>query len=484
MRNPTAAATDCCSEPLLFQDLGSRTVVADFTAGHLSSDGGCLLLSQVDRAFGVSRRLAACFTDSRNPLFIDHTLEELIAQRLHALALGYEDINDHDTLRRDPLLAVAAGKIDPLGAHRRQARGQALAASSTLNRLELGNTKSSRYHKLKHDPLKVRDAVLAMGLRCLPRGCRELILDLDLMGHLLHGLQEGRHFNAYYDGWCYQPLYVVCGNAVLWAQLRTGDADLEADVVAALEVILPILRHRFPEARIIVRGDSGFCREGIMRFCEDKGVYYVLGMARNAVLVDRLSPQLVAAAAKRILAGVASAREYAEFEYQTTKSWSRSRRVIGKAEVMEAGPNPRFIVTNLPKGGFKGEAGSAERMAAAELYEKLYCERGNMENILKQQTLDLQADRMSTHYLISNQLRLWMATLAYLLLERMRALCLHGTELASATVGTIRGRLLKVAASVKISVRRVYVQFCSAFPLQRVFRLAQSRLRDLPAASD
>ncbi len=347
--------------------------------------------------------------------------------------------------------------------------------------MELSNSKTSRYHKLSHDPIKLRDAVLELGLRCLPSDAGELVLDLDLMGHLVHGLQEGRHFSAYYDGWCYQPLYVVCGTTVLWAQVRQGDADLDADVEAALSVILPALRRRFPKTRILVRGDSGFCRESIMQYCEEQTppVHYVLGLPKNPVLLAKLEPHLVAAEEKRGFNEAASAREFTEFEYQTKTSWSRPRRVVGKAEVMEAGRNPRFIVTSLPAGGFKAEPDSKDRFGTQDMYEKIYCARGNMENILKQQTLDLNADRMSTHHLAGNQLRLWLATLAYLMLERMRALCLHGTELAVATAGTIRLKLLKVAATVRISVRRVHVQYCSAFPLQAVFRLAQRRLAGL-----
>jgi hypothetical protein len=323
-----------------------------------------------------------------------------------------------------------------------------------------------------------------MAIRCLPKHSREIILDLDLMGHLVHGLQEGRHFSAYYDGYCYQPLYVVCGSVVLWAQLRSGDTDPKEDVIAALREIIPALRQRCPRARIIVRGDSGFCRDELMTFCEGQNrVYYVLGLARNPVLVERVQRLLDAAAAKRCLCGLSSAREFTEFEYQTHTSWSRSRRVVAKAEVMAQGPNPRFVVTSLPASGFQEEEKSADRFAPQRLYEEVYCERGNMENVLKQQVLDLQADRLSTHYLASNQLRLWLATFAYLLLERLRTLTLGGTELARATAGTIRLKLLKVAAAVTVSVRRVYVRLCSAFPLQSVFRTCQERLMNLSLSS-
>jgi Transposase DDE domain group 1 len=465
-------------QSLFFDDLGCRRVQADFSGGHLSSDGGVLFLRQIDRGLGVSRTLASCFMDRRNQVFVDHKVEELLAQRLHGLALGYEDLNDHDTLRLDPLLAVAAGKLDPLGEDRLQDQGHALAAPSTLNRLELSNNKSTRYHKIAHDPEKIKNALLTMALRCLPKRATEIILDLDCMGHLVHGLQEGRHFSAYYDGYCYQPLYVVCGNIVLWAQLRMGDTDPKEDVVAALAQIIPALRKRCPKARILVRGDSGFCREELMVFCEGRDqVHYVLGLAKNPVLVRRMEEQLFWAAAKRCLCGTASSREFNEFEYQTRESWSRVRRVVGKAEVTAQGENPRFVVTNLPAEGFAQDP--LGPLTAAVIYEQVYCPRGNMENVLKQQVLDLEADRMSTHYLASNQLRLWLASLAYLLMERFRSLTLQGTQLANATAGTIRVKLLKVAAAVTFSVRRVHVQFCTAFPLQSIFLQCHQRLKDL-----
>ena len=461
------------NQPFLFDDLGSRRVQADFSGGHLSSDGGVLLLRQIDRGLGISRTLAQCFSDQRNPVLIDHSVEELCAQRLHALALGYEDLNDHDTLRLDPLLAVAAGKKDPFGEDRLQDKGIALASPSTLNRLELSNNKATRCHKISHDAKKVEEALLQTAVRCLPKHADELILDLDLMGHLLHGLQEGRHFSKYYDGYCYQPLYVVCGSVPLWAQLRTGDCDAKEDVLGALAKIIPAIRRRSPKTRIVVRGDSGFCREELMAFCEgQEEVYYVLGLAKNSVLVEQVERPLFWAAVQRCLTGQGSSREFSEFEYQTVSSWSRSRRVVAKAEVTPEGNNPRFVVTNLPQEGF----GQGE-LSAQGIYEDTYCGRGNMENVLKQQVLDLEADRMSTHYMASNQLRLWLATFAYLLMDRLRALTLQGTELASATAGTIRVKLLKVAASLKVSVRRVYVQFCSAYPMQEIFALCLKRLK-------
>jgi hypothetical protein len=467
-------------QALFFDDLGTRKVQADFSGGHLSSDGGVLFLRQVDHGLGLTRRLAQCFRDLRDPAWVDHEVKQLLAQRLYGLALGYEDLNDHGRLRLDHLLAVACDKTDPLGQDRvrPEHRGVALAAPATLNRLELSNGKVSAAHKLPHDPAKVEACLLEMGVRCLPKHAREVVLDLDAMGHRLHGMQEGRHFNAYYDDYCYLPLYVFAGDLPLWAQLRTCDHGVAHGVVEALAKIVAAIRRRCRRARIIVRGDSGFGVEEIMAWCEGQPeVYYCLGLAKNSVLIEQLGPALAQARARHCLTG-GTTRAFTEFRYRTRTSWSQSRRVIGKAEVMSGGDNPRFVVTNLPKEGFAGEP-DRERFQPARLYEELYCARGEMENKLKQQVLDLKADRMSTQLEVSNQLRLWLATLAYLLMERVRTLGCHGTELARATVGTLRVRLLKVAAQVRISVRRVYVQFNSAFPMQEVFTRCQRRLRAL-----
>lgn len=487
MKTPftAASATDCKVQPLLFQDLGSRKVTADFAGGTLSSEGGVLLLRQADAALGLTQRLAECFADGRAQVYVDHSVRQLVAQRIYGLALGYEDLNDHDWLRLDPLLATACDKLDPLGGDRFNPahRGVALAGASTLNRLELSNNKSTRAHKLTHDPRQIEACLLQLGVRCLPKHAEEIVVDLDAMGHRLHGQQEGRHYQAYYADYCYLPLYVFVGDFPLWAQLRTSDKDGADGVVPALAKIVTAIRQRCRRARIIVRGDSGFCREEIMAWCErQKDVYYCLGLAKNPVLVERLGPALAGARMRWCLCGAASVREFMEFEYQTVRSWSRTRRVIGKAEVTAQGPNPRFVVTSLPAGGFKGDP-DPTRFTPARLYEALYCARGEMENVLKQQTLDLQADRLSTHYLASNQLRLWLAALAYLLLERVRTFGLAGTELAQATVGSVRLKLLKVAAQVRVSVRRVYVQLSSAYPLQSLFRLCQRRLAALAPAS-
>ena len=480
-----SSGTDCKEQRLLFQDLGSRQVVADFTGGTLSSDGGALLLRQVDVHLGLTQTLAQCFTDARQQVYVDHSVPQLLAQRIYGQALGYEDLNDHDRLRLDPLLATACDKRDPLGEDRFNPadRGIALAGASTLNRLELSNNRQSRCHKVQHDPAQIEACLLKLGVRCLPKHAVEVVVDLDAMGHLVHGTQEGRHFNAFYRDYCYLPLYIFVGDIPLWAQLRTSDHSAAHGVVPALERVIAAIRQRCHQARIIVRGDSGFCREEIMAWCEAQPeVYYCLGLAKNSVLLEKLGRALADARARYCLCGAASVRGFTEFEYQTQKSWSRLRRVVGKAEVMAGGDNPRFIVSNLPAEGFKDEAARA-RFTPARLYEELYCARGEMENKLKQQVLDLQADRLSSHHLASNQLRLWFATFGYLLMERLRALGLAGTDLARATIGNVRLKLLKVAAQVRVSVRRAYVQLSSAYPLPELFCLCQRRLSRLAWSS-
>jgi hypothetical protein len=472
---------------MLFQELGSRQVVADFSGGHLSSDGGVLLLRQIDNGLGVTRSLAGCFTDWRDARFVEHSLSELLAQRVHALALGYEDLNDHSHLRLDPLLAVAAGKLDPLGGNRCEAnRGQALAAPSTLNRLELGNNKAGRYHKIGHDPEAIAATLLEMGVRALPAHTREVILDFDSSDDPLHGQQEGRFFNGFYREYCYLPLFCFVGDVILWAELQTADHHGSTGTLGALQKIVPALRKRFPRLRIIVRGDSGFCRESIMAWCEEHGLFYCLGLSRNVRLESILAPTMDRARQKFALCGGVSVRSYADFFYKTRDGWTRKRRVIGKAEVTASGINPRFIVTNLPPEGFADDPANPKgegRFSPGRLYEETYCGRGQMENMVKQMQLDLHATRMSTHCLASNQLRLWFSAFAYLLLERLRALTLGGSVLARASVGTIRLRLFKVAAQVTVSVRRVYIQLASAHPLQGLFAHCLKALRGLAPAA-
>ena len=456
----------------------------DFSGGTLSSDGGSPLLRQIDASLGLTRTLAGCFSDRRHQNFVEHSTQQLLAQRIYGLVLGYEDLNDHGQLRRDPVLAAACGKPDPLGQDRVNPddRGMPLAAPATLNRLELSNNKQTRCHKLPHDPAKVEACLLEMGVRCLQKHANEVVIDLDSMGHLVHGLQEGRHYIDYYGDYCYLPLYMVVGDVLLWAQLRTSDKGGADGVVPALAQVVAAVRRRCQGARIIVRGDSGFCVEEIMAWCETQPeVYYCFGLAKNSVLVGKLTPALVTARMRYCLCGAPSVREFAEFEYQTQTSWSRPRRVVGKAEVMTGGDNPRFIVTSLPAQSFAGDKDRA-RFTPTRLYEELYCARGEMENVLKQQVLDLQADKLSTHFLASNQLRLWLAGFAYQLLERLRTLGCQGTELARATAGSLRLKLLKVAARVTVSVRRVYIQLSSTYTRTDLFRLCHARLMQLAPA--
>jgi hypothetical protein len=442
-------------------------VAVDFSGGHLSSDGGAVLLRQVDQSIGLSRQLAGCFVDRRDARFVEHEVRELVAQRLNALALGYEDLNDHADLRRDPLLAVAAGKRDPLAERRSESdRGRALAAPATLQRMETAvDHAGSRYHRLAAQPERMRELLLRQGVRTLDQTTREVIVDFDATDARLHGAQQGRFFHGYYGDYCYLPLLAYLGAVPVWAELRTADGDAAHGTVEALAAIVTAVRRRCPQARIVVRGDSGFCREELMVWCEAHGVFYVLGLARNARLLDLLAPTLARARERACLCG-GRTREFADFAYRTLDSWSRARRVVGKAEILGDKDNPRFIVTNL----------AAADHAAAPLYEDVYCGRGDMENAVKEHQLDLFGERLSCAGFASNEVRLLLASFAQLLLERLRAIGLRGTALAQATAGTIRVQLLKIAAQVTVSVRRVHVRLCRAFARRDVFARAHAQL--------
>jgi len=442
-----------------------------------------LLLRQIDEGLGISRSLARCFDDARNPLLIEHSVRELVAQRLLGMAAGYEDLNDHNLLRLDPLFAVAVGKEDPLGSGRAEKdQGKALASAPTLNRLELGNNKNTPCHKISADHEAIEEDLLRMGVRCLPKHSLEVVIDLDTTDDPLHGHQEGRFFHGFYGCYCYLPLFAFVGSVPLWAQLRTSDGDAAHGAVDALKKIVAAVRKRCPKARIIVRADSGFCRQELMAWCETQQpvVYYCLGLARNSRLRELIDEKFARVRESAILCG-GVARGFTEFQYQTLKSWTRSRRVIAKAEILQDKDNPRFIVTNLPAEGFEDQQQSADRFCAQKCYEDFYCARGDMENQIKQQYLDLEADRTSSHWMASNQLRLWFSAFALLLFQRLRTLGLQGTELAKATAGTIRQRLLKIGALVTVSTRRVYVRLASAFPLQKLFAQVHRALAGLVA---
>ena len=460
--------TDCTPHQFEFQGLTRRTVVASFDGGTLSSDGGVLLLAEVDRRLGLLEQFAACFKDHRNPDLVEHSVEELVRQRVFGLALGYEDLNDHDELRTDPLLASVVGKADPTGSDRRQEqdRGKPLAGKSTLNRLELGTVKQDRYRKISLDTEAVDRFFVDVFLAAHQQAPAEIVLDLDATDDPLHGEQEGRFFHGYYGGYCYLPLYIFCGSHLLCARLREANADASFGAVDELARIVARIRQSWPEVRIIVRGDSGFAREELMSWCESHNVDFVLGLARNARLQRALGGELTQARTLFEESGKA-ARVFKDFVYRTKKSWSRQRRVVGKAEHLSKGANPRFVVTSL----------SSEKWSAQELYEKLYCARGEMENRIKEQQLCLFADRTSTHYLSSNQARLWFSSVAYVLLNELRRLGLTGTDLAQARCDTIRTKLLKIGAQVKVTVRRVWIHLASSYPYAALFTQVLDRLR-------
>ncbi len=444
----------------------------NFKGGFLSSDGGSPFLREIDCRHRMMKRLAGCFQDYRNQDLIEHSVEELLRQRIFGLALGYEDLNDHDRLRYDPLLAVSCGKVDPLGLTRREERdrGKALAGKSTLNRMELAIKEADpRYKKIVADAEAVEALLLGWAVAALPRKRGMIVLDFDATDDPIHGQQEGRFFHGYYGHYCYLPLYCFCGNIPLWAQLRTSGRDASDGTVEALEKIVPAIRKKFGRnKKILVRGDSGFAREAVMNWCEaQKNVFYCLGLARNARLQAELEGDFVELEAGREeQAGQSSCRRFKDFTYQTLKSWSRCRRVVGKAELTHAGRNPRFVVSNLEMGEF----------GARRLYEDIYCARGDMENQIKVQQMDLFADRTSTKIFDANQLRLWFSAFAHLLVEALRAEVLKDTRLADATIGQIRLRFFKLAARVKVSCRRVLIEWCSACPNQEDYLLAHAAL--------
>jgi hypothetical protein len=455
----------------LFEAHGGREVTAAFDGGHITSDGGGLLLREVEQRFGIVRSFVGCFTDHRDPELIEFGVGELLLQRVMGLALGYEDLNDHDRLRHDPLLALLAGRKNITGDDRRDPRdrGQPLAGKSTLNRLELtpvGASRESRYKKIVAHVGGLQDALVDVFIRMRAKQGvpQELVLDMDATDDPLHGNQLGKFFHGCY---CFLPLYTFCGPWPLGAVLRPSDIDASAGTLRELQRIVPKLRAAWPDVRIVIRGDSGFCREPIMRWCEEHDVDYVLGLAKNKRLGRILGQELQQAKEQFEQTGEAS-RCYKDFTYRTRHSWSRQRRVIGKAEHLAKGANPRFVVTSL----------SAERVDAQTLYEERYCARGEMENRIKEQQLFLFADRTSTHGMRSNQLRLLFSTIAYLLHLTLREFGLQGTELESAQADTIRIKLLKIGARIRVSVRRVWLSLSESYPYQELFERVLLNIRE------
>jgi len=452
--------TQCTVRPIVLQAENGRDWVATFDGGTICSDAGVLLLKRVEQTTGIVRQFAACFTDHRDPERIDHSLYELIAQRVYALALGYEDLNDHDVLRHDPLLAALVGKKNP--------DREPLAGKSTLNRLELTPVRAdadSRYKKIVVHRQDVDRFFVEAFLQSYASAPACIVLDLDATDDPVHGDQLGKFFHGYYGHYCYLPLYIFCGDHLLCARLRPADIDGAAGSVQELDRIVSQIRQAWPNVQIIVRGDSGFCRDPIMDWCERHGVDYVLGLAKNARLIREIEPEL---AQVRQIVGVSgqAARVYKDFSYQTLDSWSRSRRVVGKAEVLPQGDNPRFVVTTV----------SSEHRQAQPLYEDLYCGRGEMENRIKEQQLYLFADRTSCATMRANQTRLWFSSVAYTLLEALRRMGLKGTALAQATCQTIRLKLLKIGAQIQVTVRKIWVRLSQSYPYQALFRQIDENL--------
>lgn len=467
----------CSADKIEMEGVGRRRLDVDFSAGRVSSDGGGLLLSVADQRLALCDRLAACFTDYRKPHLIDHSVEELVRQRVFGLALGYEDLNDHEELSKDPLLATLVGKKDPTGASRLQSRELPLASASTLGRVERTRSDASaasRYEKIVVDFDAVEKLFVDAFIESY--GGKEparIILDLDPSDIKLHGEQEQRFFHGYYRSYCYLPMYVFCGQFPLAVQLRPSDIDGAKGARELCERLVETLRKVWPDTHIIIRADSGFCRDDLLSWCEEtRGVDYVIGLAKNSRLKQRLAKSMKRAHREFLTTGK-SARAFHDFRYRTKKSWSRKRRVVGKAEHMSKGPNPRFVVTSLV----------AREFEKRYVYEDLYCARGEMENRIKEQQLDLFGDRASSHTFRGNSIRLWLSMAAHLLIVTVRNVGLRDTKLAHAQANTLRIKLFKIGALITVSVRRVYVRLSSAFPNKTIFAEALARLRAPPGVA-
>ena len=456
--------TECTQSRFEFAPHFSRQVVAGFDGGTITTDGGGLLLRETDRRLNLLPRFAECFLDGRSPLLVEHTVEQLVSQRVYGLALGYEDLNDHEQLRQDPLLRVLAGKAD--------VEDSPLAGKSTLNRLELSNGTPNRYKRITFWKDGIDELLVKVFVESYAAAPEEIVLDVDATDLPLHGEQEGRFFHGYYDSYCYLPLYIFCGDQILCARLRQSNSDAAAGCLAEIQRIVAQIREAWPKVKIILRGDSGFCRNELMSWCEANRVDYVLGLARNQRLRRIIGPQMWEATGQWGKTGK-PARVFTEFPYQTKKrkngGWERERRVVAKAEHIDGKENPRFVVTSL----------KAEAWAAQALYEELYCARGEMENRIKEQ-FSLFADRVSSETMRANQMRLYFSAMAYVLVCGLRRLALKGTDMETAQAATIRTRLLKIGAQVRVSVRRVYLALAASYPWASLFERVYAQLRATP----
>ncbi len=466
--------TECNQATFEFHGLFQRKVKARFDGGKITSDAGVLLLREVEKRTGLVAGLTSCFSDHRDPRLIEHTVRELLGQRIYGLCLGYEDLNDHDQLRTDPMLAVAVDKADPLGKNRRQApdRGKALACKCTLNRLELTGAQvdsQERYKKIAMDADKIDRWMVDAFVAAHESPPKEIVLDLDATDDPIHGHQEGRFFHGYYGNYCYLPLYIFSGEHLLCARLRRSNIDGADGSVEELSRMIGQIRQSWPEVSIIIRADSGFCRDDLLLWCEENNVDYVIGLAKNDRLKGEIAEEMSQAKVEFKKTGT-PARVFKDFRYRTRESWSCQRRVIGKAEFLEKGSNPRFLVTSL----------SPERLDARALYEDFYCARGDMENRIKEQQLDLFADRTSAATMRANQLRLYLSSAAYMLMHALRRLGLKDTYLARAQCQTIRLKLLKIGAQIRLTVRNVWISMSEAYPYSEIFATVVRNLQAIP----
>jgi Transposase DDE domain group 1 len=451
---------DCNTNLFGFTEVEGRELVAAFDGGAITSDAGALLLGAADRAIGLINRFAGCFHDARCPELTEHQVATLVGQRVFGIALGYEDLNDHDDLRHDPMMAVLAGKLTA-----RREDCAPVAGKSTLNRLELSQLQPTRYHKISHNPVAIRSLLVDVFLEAHEHPPCEIMLDLDATDDPVHGEQEGRFFHGYYDCYCYLPLYVFCGRHLLASKLRVASIDAADGAIEEVARLVAHIRKRWPKVRILVRADSGFARDELMAWCEANDVHFLFGLAKNPRLITKISNEMVLAEAKSRRTGM-PARCFKDFRWTTLDSWSRERRVVGKAEFTAGEANPRFVVTSLKRSECK----------AKYLYEKIYCARGDMENRIKECQLDLYADRTSTATIRANQLRLWFASFAYVLMCAVRRIGLEHTPFAKASCGTIRLKLLKIGALVRISVRRIKVAMASGCTVAGTWGTAAVRL--------
>jgi len=452
--------TECIQSSFGFEAAGKREIVARFDGGTISSDGGAFLLRQTDKQLNLIGRLAQSFLDGRNQALVEHSVAEMLSQRIYGLALGYEDLNDHEQLRKDPVFGILAGKEE---------LNEPLAGKSTLNRMELGTGINDRYKKITFWKEGVDELLVSVFIESHEKAPTEIVLDMDTTDLPLHGQQEGRFFHGYYDNYCYLPLYVFCGDHVLCARMREANHDAAYGCLQEIQRIVKQIRTAWPEVRIVLRGDSGFCRKELMSWCENNDVDFLFGMARNPRLRRIIGRQMQEASVQWNQTGK-PARVFTEFQYRTKKTkkggWDRERRVVAKAEHIDGKENPRFVVTSL----------TSERWAGQALYEELYCERGDMENRIKEQ-FSLFADRVSAETMRANQMRLYLSAMAYVLVSGLRRVGLKGTELAQAQVSTIRIKLLKIGAQIRVSVRKVWVSMASSYPWQGMFQQVWSNLR-------